>query len=236
MNGRQGILLGMRWRGMQWGLLLIAAGPVCAQNASPFGFEGLADGTLLSNQYPGAAFSGATVLTTGISLNDLEFPPHAGSNVAGDSGGPMTISFASPLRAFSGYFTYNATLTMQALGSSNQVLTSATSQFSHNEAISGATGSHPNEVISVRSTTGISKITITGSAQGASFTVDDATAITLCDLNQDGYTNARDAQAIVNEALGATAPADDLNGDGVVNLVDVQVLINASLGTACIAQ
>jgi hypothetical protein len=235
MNGCRGILLGMRWRGMQWSLLLVAAGPVCAQNA-PFGFEGLADSTILANQYPGAGFSGTIVLAAGISLNDLEFPPHAGSNVAGDNGGPINISFASPLRAFSGYFTYNVTLTMQALGSSNQVLTSASSQFSHNEAISGAAGSHPNEVISVRSTTGISKITITGSTQGASFTVDDATAITLCDLNQDGYTNVRDAQAILNEALGATAPADDLNGDGVINVVDVQALINASLGMACIAQ
>jgi hypothetical protein len=215
--------------------LLVGAAPVCAQDA-PFGFESFADSTILTNQYAGTAFSNAIVLSAGITLNQLEFPPHAGSNVAGDNGGPITITFVSPPRSFSGYFTYNVTLTMQALDASNNVLTSVTSQFSHNQAISGAAGSQPNELVTVSSAAGISKIVIAGSAQGSSFTVDDASAITLCDLYQDGYTNVTDVQSILNQALGAAAPNNDLNGDGVVNVVDVQIVINAALGMACIAQ
>jgi hypothetical protein len=41
---------------------------------------------------------------------------------------------------------------------------------------------------------------------------------------------------ILNEALGATSPADDLNGDGAVNAVDVQIVINAALGNGCVAK
>ena len=66
--------------------------------------------------------------------------------------------------------------------------------------------------------------------------MDDAAIITRCDLNLDGLTTATDAQAIVNEALGANSPADDLNRDGAVNVVDVQIVINAALGNGCSAK
>jgi len=208
--------------------------PARAQTYS-FTFEGLLDSTILTNQYAGATFGNAIILGAGITLNEFEFPPHSASNTASDNGGPMTILFSSPLRAFSGYFTYGVPLTMQGLDSSNHLLATATSAFSNNEALSGASGSHPNELLTVSSGSGISKIVITGSAQGASFALDDATIVTRCDLNQDGLTTVADAQAILNEALGQSTAVDDLNGDGAVNIVDVQIVINAALTLGCTA-
>jgi hypothetical protein len=208
--------------------------PVLAQN--PFSFEGFVDSTILASQYPGATFGNAIILTAGITLNEFEFPAHSGSNVASDNGGPMTIVFASPLRSFSGYFTYSVPLTMQALDSSNNLLASATSAFSSNEALSGVSGSHPSELLQANASAGIYKIVIAGASQGTSFTVDDATAISACDLNQDGMINVADTQAILNEALGVAAATSDLNGDGVVNVVDVQIVINAAIGLGCAAK
>jgi hypothetical protein len=194
------------------------------------------DSTIVTNQYAGATFVNAIILTAGITLNEFEFPPHAGSNVASDNGGPTTISFASPLRSFGGYFTYGVPLSIQALGSSNSVIASTSSAYSNNEALSGVSGSHPNELLQVGSATGIHSIVITGRAQGASFTMDDVTLITRCDINQDGLTNVIDAQAMVNEALGKTQTADDQNLDGVVNVVDVQIVIDAALSLGCAAK
>jgi hypothetical protein len=215
--------------------LLALATPALAQNAI-FSFEGFVDGAALTNQYAGAMFGNAIVLSVGITLDEFEFPPHAGSNVASDNGGPMTIAFASPVRGFAGHFTYGVRLTLQAFDSSNSLLDSAPSAFSNNQALSGASGSQPNELLKVTSAKGIAKVVIAGAPQGTSFTIDDAIVITRCDLNQDGFINAIDTQAILNEALGATNADDDLNGDGAVNVVDVQIVINAALGNGCAAK
>jgi hypothetical protein len=205
-----------------------------AQNA-PFTFEGYADSTVLTNQYTGAIFSNAIVLTAGVTLNEFEFPPHSPSNVASDNGGPISIVFSSGVNSFSGYFTYSVPLTVQAFDSSNHLLTSATSAFSNNEALSGVSRS-PNELLQVSSATSIYKVVIAGSAQGVSFVMDDVTAITPCDVNQDGYTNVNDVQAIVNQSLGTATANAALNGSGVVNVVDVQIVINAVLGRGCTVQ
>jgi hypothetical protein len=228
-------------RALLWGGILpvlLAAASVStafAQNA-PFTFEGFADSTILTNQYAGAVFTNAIVLTAGITLNEFEFPPHGGTNVASDNGGPMSIVFSSGINSFSGYFTYGVALTVQAFDSSNHLLTSLASAFSNNEKLSGVSGSHPNELLQVNSATSISKIVIAGSALGASFAMDDVTAITPCDVNQDGYTNVTDVQAVVNQSLGAKAATANLTGSAVVNVVDVQIVINAVLGSGCTVQ
>jgi hypothetical protein len=220
------------WSGVLPVLLAASLSTAFAQNA-PLTFEGYADSTILTNQYTGAIFTNAIVLTAGITLNELEFRPHSGSNVASDNGGPIGIAFSSGVNSFSGYFTYGVALTVQAFDSSNRLLTSATSAFSNNEELSGVSGSHPNELLQVSSATGIYKIVITGSAQGASFVMDDVTAITPCDVNQDGYTNVTDVQAIINQSLGTATANAALNGSGVVNVVGVQIVINAALGSGC---
>lgn len=138
-------------------------------------FEGFPDSTVLTNQYPGLTFQNAIILTAGISLNEFEFPPHSGVNVASDNGGPISITFAAPILSFSGYFTYAELLTLDAFGTGNTLLASATSLFSNNEALSGDPGSNPNEFLQVGFASGISSVTITGDPAGGSFVMDDVT-------------------------------------------------------------
>jgi len=218
------------------GMLSMILGGAAFAQSGPVTFESLVDGTVLSNQLSGTTFANAIVIGAGITLNEFEFPPHGGGNVASDNGGPMTIVFASPLRGFSGYFTHSVPVTLQALDSANNLLATKTSASSNNEALSGASGSHPNELLEVRSSTGIVKVVMTGSAQGTSFTLDDAALYTKCDVDLNGVTNVADTQAILNEALGAANAVDDLNADGAVNVVDAQIVINAAMGSVCQAK
>jgi hypothetical protein len=141
-------------------------------------FEGFPDSTSLTNQYPGVTFTDAIILTAGISLNEFEFPPYSGVNVASDNNGPMTLTFAGTITSFSGYFTYAEPLTVDAFGATNNLVASATSAFSNNEALSGDTGSSPNEFIQVSFAGGIDSVTITGDPAGSSFTIDNATYTT----------------------------------------------------------
>lgn len=141
-------------------------------------FEGFPDSTILTNQYPGVTFTNAIVLTVGISLNEFEFPPDSGVNVASDNGGAMTLTFASTITSFGAYFTYAEPLTLDALNAMNAVVASAGSLFSNNEALSGDPGSSPNEFIQVSFVGGISSVTITGDPLGGSFAMDNATYTT----------------------------------------------------------
>jgi hypothetical protein len=138
-------------------------------------FEGFVDGTALTTQYPGFTFSNAIILSSGISLNEFEFPPHSGVNVVSDDGGPMTITLGTPATSFGGYFTYAEPLTIDAFGTAFNLVASVTSPFSNNEAMSGDLGSSPNEFLQVSYGSGISEIRIIGDPLGGSFTLDDAT-------------------------------------------------------------
>ena len=135
-------------------------------------FEGFSDSTVITDQYSGLAFSNAIILTAGFSLNEFEFPPHSGVNVLADNGGPISITFSSPIRSFSAYFTYGVPLSVDAFAAGNTLLGQVTSLFSNNEAISGVVASSPNELLSL-SESGISKVVITGSSDGFSFAMDD---------------------------------------------------------------
>lgn len=150
-----------------------------AAGAATIDFEGFADSTILTTQYPGVTFQNAIILTAGISLNEFEFPPHSGVNVASDNGGPISILFASPISSFSAYFTYAEPLTLQALNSLSVQVASATSAFSNNEALSGDPDSSPNEFLQVAFAGGISGLIITGDPLGGSFVIDDATITTV---------------------------------------------------------
>jgi hypothetical protein len=136
-------------------------------------FEGLPDGTFLSSQYTGLTFSNAEVVTAGISLNEMEFPPHSGVNVAIDGFGPISIVFASPVFSVGGYFTYKSKLSLNAYDASSSVIGSISSAFNMNEAISGDAGSSPNEFLQLSPGAGIARLTITGDPAGSSFALDD---------------------------------------------------------------
>jgi hypothetical protein len=147
---------------------------VLALHGATITFDALADGDLVTNQYPGLAFSNTVVLTAGISLNEFELPPHSGSNVASDFGGPITIDFSSPVANFSAYFTYLVPLTVTGLNSSSVAIASAISAFGSNLALSGDPGSIPNELLMVAAPSGIFRVTILGDPGGGSFVMDDA--------------------------------------------------------------
>ena len=138
----------------------------------------IADSTSITTQFPGLTFTSTTVITAGISLNEFEFPPYSGLNVAFDDGGPMSITFATPVLSLGGYFTYAEPLTLAGLDASSTEVASATSAFSSNLALSGDPGSSPNEFLSVSFAGGISSVTITGDPAGGSFVLDNATYTT----------------------------------------------------------
>jgi hypothetical protein len=138
-------------------------------------FESFTDSTVLTSQISGLMFSNATVITAGITLNELEFPPHSGRNVVFDDGGPISISFQSTETIVGGYFTYTVPLTLQGFDARGNALPAVNSRFSNNDALFGQPGSQPNEFLEVQSSGGISRLVITGDISGTSFTMDDLT-------------------------------------------------------------
>ena len=163
-------------------LLFTVAGPTSLRAGTVvLNFEGFSDGTSLTTQYPGVTFSNATVISAGITLNEFELPPHSGTNVVFDDGGPMTISFANPILSFGGYFTYYKPLALAAFNASQTQVDSALSAFSINVGCDpgpfclGDPGSSPNEFLKVTFPSGISRVTITGDPVGTSFALDDMT-------------------------------------------------------------
>ncbi len=138
-------------------------------------FESFSDSQSLTNQIADLTFSNATVLSAGISLNELDFPPHSGSNVIVDDGSPLSILFGAPVRLVDGFFTYTTNVTMRAFDAGNNLLVSVTSLFESNLADIGDPGSNPNELLSISSPSGISRVEIQGDPSGLSFVLDDLT-------------------------------------------------------------
>jgi hypothetical protein len=148
--------------------------------ASLITFEGFPDSTILSDQYQGlgVSFENAEILTAQYSLNEADFPPHSGVNVAIDDGGPMLLSFASPIIGFSGYFTYTEPLTLQGYDDLGNPLANivSMSQFFVNTVSSfdPSLNNTPNEFIQLGDGSDpFSQVSMTGDPGGFSFVVDD---------------------------------------------------------------
>lgn len=151
---------------------------VCTQvaevGAISIDFESLGDSESVTNQFSGlgVTFTNATVLTAGISLNEIEFPPHSGDNVVFDDGGAMTGIFSQPVIEVGGSFTYGVPITLTAFDALNNQVGSVTSSFTENFVSSG---NPPNEFLQVVFASGIARVTITGDNLGGSFVMDDFT-------------------------------------------------------------
>lgn len=144
-------------------------------------FEGFPDSTILTNQIPGLTFTNTIILKSQYSLNEQEFPPHSGVNVAADFNGPITIEFSQGVLYFTGYFTYTQKLTLEAYDSTDTLLPGLTEQsdFNNNTRLSGDPRSSPNELISVGDgTTLFQSVEIEGNPNGYSFTMDDVSHAT----------------------------------------------------------
>jgi hypothetical protein len=154
-------------------LVLLFSTAVLAR-ADVISFEDRSDSESVTNQYLGVVFANATGIRAGISLNEFSFPPHSGDTVVFDDGGPLSLTFMSPVSEFSAYFTYTTQLTFSAFDASGNQIGTMMSAFSNNTADGGDPGSSPNEFL-LFAVNGISRITITGLPTGSSFTMDDVT-------------------------------------------------------------
>jgi hypothetical protein len=172
-----------RMLGNMWLAVLLLAMPLAATATTMLDFEDLGDGVAPGLSYHGVSFSNAVTLTVGISLNEFEFPPHSGDVVVSDDGGPIELVFAAPVTSVFGYFTYSSTLTFQAFDAFNALIGSEVSAFTSNIALSGDSGSAPNEVLGFSSSNGIGRVWITGDSSGGSFTLDDLTFESVRPLN-----------------------------------------------------
>lgn len=165
-------------RAIYFGVVLVLLGPLISglAYATTIDFETLTDSDPVTTQFSGLTFSNARVLTAGISLNELEFPPSSGANVVVDDGGPIRIDFASAVLSVSGRFTYLQSLTITAFDSLLNPVATSNSLFGSNLALSGDVGSSANELLTLNHAGGISRVLMTGNvAGGSSFTLDDLT-------------------------------------------------------------
>jgi hypothetical protein len=140
------------------GALFIAAP---AARANLITFEGFDDLTTLSTQYTAVVFGNAVILKAQFSLDEGEFPPRSGVNIATAIVTPLTINFQYPTPFFEGYFTYGTKITVTAFDAAGATLDTATSAFDNNEAVSHDPGAAPNELIHIDAE-GIRAINITG--------------------------------------------------------------------------
>jgi len=152
-------------------LALVGAAAPCS--ASVITFEGFPDLTVFTTQDfgSGVTFAGATILTLGGTLNPA-FPPHSGINVGYNPSGAMTLNFTTAVDFFSGFFTYNLPLVIEAYDSLNNLLDTANGACAANYVGSGSSCS-PNEFLQVDAIGAIAKVVISGGG-GNNFTLDDA--------------------------------------------------------------
>src|SRR4051812_48787774 len=101
--------------------LLILLASQCAFSDT-IDFETFSDFDAITNQISGLIFSNSVVFSSGLSLNDLDFPPHSGSNVIVNSGSVLSIDFSDSITSFAGFFTYTSDVTLLAFDTlGNQV-------------------------------------------------------------------------------------------------------------------
>lgn len=105
--------------------------PEDTSNLFTLDFETLSDLEDVDNfyQHLGVTFEGAVVLSQGVSLNYLHFPPRSGINVIydrSDGDGTITARFddtiIGPVHRVGGYVTGNTNITMRAYNASAQLL------------------------------------------------------------------------------------------------------------------
>jgi hypothetical protein len=144
-------------------------------------FDSLADLTDITNQFAGSGvlFTGALALaagSTGGSLNEFDFPPFSGDNVAFESGDGMRIDFLTGASSVSGLFTYAAPLTLTAYAADGSVLGSVVSQFGENL---GTGTNQTNELLTLALSSTITYVIVSGTVGGGSFVLDNLSVNTV---------------------------------------------------------
>lgn len=158
--------------------LLLTAGLLAVTlpaDATTIGFDDLAARSSVGEQYAGLLFERAQVLEVG-DINEFEFPPRSGRQVAATTGEYIRITFLTLVTDFSVHFTYRAPLYIDIFDRDGHLIGSARSSFDNNTALSGDAGSSPNEQFSTFRRAGIGSVLITDHASARSFVLDDLEA------------------------------------------------------------
>jgi hypothetical protein len=139
--------------------------------AIPIDFETLSNMDIVTNQFAGEGtiFANTIALQAGVSLNEIDFPPHSGVTVVADHGGPMLLTFPTTTLGVTGFVTYNTPLTFTAFDPNGNVLSRFTSLSNSNF---GA-----NEFFQVAQVGRIGSLEILGAPSGSSFALDDLSQI-----------------------------------------------------------
>jgi hypothetical protein len=140
----------------------------CHAYADVITFDNLPDLTIVTNQFPGVTFTGAQVLTAGMSLNPL-FPPVSDPNVITDLNGTITADFTIPVSSVGAFVTGNTSIT-ETIFSGTTMLGSVSTGGAN--FIGAGTGLPPNIFLS-SSTFNITRAVFTDT--GFSFTLDNFT-------------------------------------------------------------
>ena len=135
--------------------------------ANTINFDGLPDSSVVGNTYAGQGVhvNHGVILVAGISLNEINFPPHSGTGVMSDDGSPIYISFDAPVDNVSAYFAYASLLTLTAFDGGGNTLGTLNSAL--NSFLDG------NQLISL-GISGIVSLQISGQ-DPSSFILDDLT-------------------------------------------------------------
>jgi hypothetical protein len=181
---------------------LAAAPATAAPVLIEINFDSLLEGDLVTAQFDGVTFSGATVITSGAiggGLNETDYPPHSDFNVVFNSDSEIQATFGPTGATHVGAFiTYSEPVTMTAFNGS-LVLGSVTSLFTSNVGgILGDPGSTPNEEFLFTSPTPITHVTF-ANLLGSPFVLDDFSAV-LVDADQTPVPEPATASLV---ALGA---------------------------------
>ncbi len=156
-------------------LLVFACWQLAAGNIT-ITFEDLAENDIVSDQYAwrdvmvsGPLGMNPVIFTAGSMLNEIDFPPHSGTNVLVDLGGPILFTF-TPFGAYSvgAYFTYTTQLTMEIFSKTGLPLGTKMSALSENLGTS-------EWIDFAFPTPDIGALLVTGLDTGSSFTMDDLT-------------------------------------------------------------
>jgi hypothetical protein len=133
-------------------------------------------------------------------------------DASGDLLGGVTVNFTAPTSGASAPLSNSSAAVVRVTNSAGVASVTATAN----------------------STPGSYSVTAKAGTLSATFSLTNS-ALSPCDVNQDGKTNVLDVQETIDEALGAQPAANDLNNDKVVNVVDIQIVIDAALGLGCSA-
>jgi hypothetical protein len=106
--------------------VLVAANQSFALNTTltTINFDGLPDSTAVGDTYASAGihFAHGIALTAGVSLNEIQFPPHSGTGVLADGGSTIVITFDSAASGISAYFAHLNQLTFTAFDAGGGLL------------------------------------------------------------------------------------------------------------------